>query len=228
MKSYRFAPIQGRGRTVALWLIISMISDLVTIALSAFDLHMLSRLYTLTQAEIDQWQMLGLTAFISVPIYLVNIVLICMWTYRASANAHSLRKGLETSPPWAVGWYFIPFANLWKPFAAMKDIWKASFSREAGQPTPSDGVLGGWWAFWIISGIAGNISFRLGLSASEPPAFVASAWIGIISAITGIMAAWMLRRVVLQVSAAQTASHAHKRAAGDETLADAPTELAPQ
>lgn len=228
MKSYRFAPIEGRGRTVALWLIISMISDLVTAALGAFDLHMLSRFYTLTQAEIDQWQALGVTAFIGIPIYLINIVLICMWTYRAAANAHSLRKGLETSPPWAVGWYFIPFANLWKPFAAMKEIWKASFSREAGQPTPSDGVVGGWWACWVISGLSGNISFRLGLGATEPSTFVASAWLVILSAITGIMGAWMLRRVVLQISAAQTVSHAHRRAAGDEAVAEPPTELAPQ
>ncbi|HWW11062.1 MAG TPA: DUF4328 domain-containing protein [Brevundimonas sp.] len=228
MKTYRFAPIEGRGRTVALWLIISMLGDAVSAAGYIFDLNMLSRLDSLTQAELRTWDMAALLSVPAILIYIINIVLVCFWTYRAAANAHAFRKGLTTSPPWAVGWYFIPFASLWKPFGVMKEIWRASFSREGGRPTPWDGVLSGWWTFWIISCITGNISFRLALHASEPSTFVVSAWAGLLSAITGIAAAWFLRSVVIRISQAQTATQAHRVAAGEGAPADAPSEVAPE
>lgn len=226
MQKYTFASIEARGRVAALWLIISMISDFANLALSAFDLFMLDRIDTLTQAEIDLWDMLNLAGFGTFTIFVITAIIFSYWTYQASANAHTFRKGLPTPPSWAVGWYFIPIANLWKPFGAMQDIWQVSFTREAGSRRPADGVLSGWWAFWIISGITGNISLRLALNAKDVPMFVASGWFGVFSAITGIFCAWYLRKIVLSVSAAQTETHAHRLAAVAEAAA-APTEVAP-
>lgn len=226
MKTYKFQPTEGRSRTVALWLILSMISDLLTAGLCVIDLTMLARLETLTAAEDQLWQMLGLLGFITVPVYLVNVVLICIWTYRATANAHAFRKGLQTSPGWAVGWYFIPFANLFKPLMSMKDVWRASFRREEGRQTPPDDSLNGWWAFWIISGISGNISFRLTIAATEASSLAAGAWIGLFSALTGIGAAWMLRSIVLRISAAQTETQALRVAAADAAPAETAIEVA--
>lgn len=217
MKSYKFAPIEARGQAAALWLIISMLADAVSFALSAFDLHMLSRLDTLTEADISRWEMTELVGWSTVVVYLITVVVVCFWIYRASANAHAFRKGLETPPAWAVGWYFIPFANFWKPFTAMKDIWRVSFVRDEGSRAPSDGILGGWWTFWVLSGVTGNISFRVAAQATEPSSYVTSAWFAIASAITGILAALYLRSIIRQVSAAQTATQAFRKARQTET-----------
>lgn len=228
MKTYKFAPIEGRARTVAAFMIISMVMDLVTIGTSIIDLQMLSRLDTLSFDALQQWQMLGLTSVVIIPVHLITVVIFCFWTYRAAANAHSFRRGLPTSPPWAVGWYFVPFANLFKPLGSMRDIWRASFRREAGQAAPSDSILGVWWAFWIISCITGNIAFRLAIWGGEDASMlVASAWVTIFSSITGICCAWNLRSIVLTISAAQTANHARGPETEDASPAIDADDLAP-
>lgn len=84
---------------------------------------------------------------------LVTAVLWCIWQHRAHSNLRSFgRIGLSYTPGWAVGWWFIPFASLWKPLGAMSELWKAS------EPTDDPkgwwrarawSVLGLWWACWI-------------------------------------------------------------------------------
>lgn len=54
------------------------------------------------------------------------------------------------TPGWAVGWYFIPIANLWKPYLAMRDIVRAS---SAVRELPHF-LLPVWWTLWIVSGIS--------------------------------------------------------------------------
>ena len=51
----------------------------------------------------------------------------CVWQHRAHANLWAFaRSGLRFTPGWAVGWWFVPIASLWKPFEAVRELWKAS------------------------------------------------------------------------------------------------------
>ena len=51
----------------------------------------------------------------------------CVWQHRAHANLRAFaRSGLRFTPGWAVGWWFVPIASLWKPFEAVRELWKAS------------------------------------------------------------------------------------------------------
>ncbi|HEY9716016.1 MAG TPA: DUF4328 domain-containing protein [Trichormus sp.] len=60
-------------------------------------------------------------------ISLVALVLLLFWMHRAVANLLAWKtKGITYSPAWAVGWWFIPVANVYKPFAAMTEVWQAS------------------------------------------------------------------------------------------------------
>lgn len=72
-------------------------------------------------------------------------------------------KFLQDTPGWAVGWYFIPIASLWKPYVAMRDIVRAS-TREAGL---SGWLLPTWWTFWIISQFADRATHRLADAAAN-------------------------------------------------------------
>ena len=56
-----------------------------------------------------------------------GILLFCVWIRRANVNADALvASGMEFTPGWAVGWFFVPFANLYKPYQAMAEIYRAS------------------------------------------------------------------------------------------------------
>lgn len=81
------------------------------------------------------------------------------WIYRASVNAHALGSNMTISPDWAVGWYFIPFANLIKPFHAMREIWWASHESR-GDYEERVPILALWWGLWITTNVASNIAMR--------------------------------------------------------------------
>jgi hypothetical protein len=66
------------------------------------------------------------------------------WIYRASVNAHALRSEMTITPAWAVGWYFVPFANLVKPLHAMREIWLASHESD-GSYDERVPILALWW-----------------------------------------------------------------------------------
>jgi hypothetical protein len=96
-----------------------------------------------------------------------------MWIYRANWNARAPgAKNMEFTPGWSVGWYFIPFANLVKPFQAMREIWQASQAPqfEDWRQAPSSALLPFWWFLWIANGILGQVALRLSLQANTPVA----------------------------------------------------------
>ncbi|QYO65100.1 DUF4328 domain-containing protein [Leptolyngbya sp. 7M] len=54
---------------------------------------------------------------VSFPVGIATIVLFLVWLYRAHKNLFSLKPThLDFSPGWAVGWWFIPFLNLVRPY----------------------------------------------------------------------------------------------------------------
>ena len=104
----------------------------------------------------------------NVLLLLIIFVFAGMWIYRAARNVRAMgAHRLDCSPGWAVGWYFVPFACLLKPFQAMNEIWRASADSNRWEHLQTPGVLRLWWALWLISNILGQAVFRLGLRAEE-------------------------------------------------------------
>jgi hypothetical protein len=100
--------------------------------------------------------------------FFATAIAVLMWTYRANKNAHALgAESMRFTPGWAVGWYFIPIFNLWKPYQAMKEIWKASANPHDWQNQPRSPLLPWWWFFWIFSNIVAQVAFRFSLQAEE-------------------------------------------------------------
>ena len=93
-------------------------------------------------------------------------VIIAMWIYRIASNTRFLAGAnkMDYTPGWAVGWYFIPFANLWKPYQAMKEIWALNIARDGGSGAVVAMLLPLWWFLWLawnfVSNAAGRMSWR--------------------------------------------------------------------
>ena len=100
-------------------------------------------------------------------------IALLMWIYRANWNARALgAKGMHFTPGWAVGWFFIPFLNLWKPYEAMKEIWKASANPAKWQAEPVPMILHAWWFLWAGSAVYSQVGFRLYLKSQTIDAFI--------------------------------------------------------
>lgn len=95
-------------------------------------------------------------------------VIIGRWLFiSAKINHLSGIKGLRFKPGWAVGWYFIPIANLLMPYRSLQETFKASFKLEEGQSKkiPIDFPI--WWISFWLGYILGNISFSMSQSLGD-------------------------------------------------------------
>lgn len=67
-----------------------------------------------------------------------------VWIHRMASNAQVLAsKPMETTPGWAVGWFFVPVANFYMPYLALKEILRSS-------SLPGDHSNGPLTVFWIL------------------------------------------------------------------------------
>lgn len=130
-------------------------------------------------------------------VYLATMIAAGIWIYRAAFNARAAGDDMMR-PGWAVGWYFIPIMNLFKPYQSMKQVWGTTFGG-AGVP----GFFGWWWGMWLVTNILAQISVRIFQSAPDTEAFAVSAGIDIVNVPIGIAVAVLFRRIVRQITIGQ-------------------------
>jgi multisubunit Na+/H+ antiporter MnhC subunit len=108
----------------------------------------------------------------SAVINLPTIVVFAMFLHRANANARALSDvELEFTPGWTVGWFFVPFANLFKPYQAVREIWWRSDPGEPARPGfPSSGPLPLWWALWLGWIVLNRIATKLATDTTNDSA----------------------------------------------------------
>lgn len=141
----------------------------------------------------------GATGLLYSVAFFYCIVLYCRFFQRAMRNVRIAGAPESTiRPAWAWGWHFVPFANLWMPLRAVRQIWRAS-SRLAGDDADVPALVGWWWAFWIVTNGLGNVSFRMGVEAgvfaeqiTDLDLYRDSLWVDIASSVVGVPCSIML------------------------------------
>ncbi len=102
-------------------------------------------------------------------IYITSGVVFIMWFRRAYFNL-GLRMRVNHDDGWAAGGWFVPIISLYRPYQMIKEIDEGTSvlieKRSAHPEKENGGLIGIWWALWIISGILGQISFRKSLNAN--------------------------------------------------------------
>jgi hypothetical protein len=105
---------------------------------------------TIAEAEANDARQ-GLIGILTLVLHLVTMVIFAMFLVRANKNARAVSgHALEVTPGWMIGWFFI----LFKPYVAVREVWE----RSKGAAPP---LFGLWWAAWVLSGILGQIVWRM-------------------------------------------------------------------
>lgn len=160
--------------------------------------------------ETEQLLVFGIfgSAMVNVLGLLVAAVATCMFMNRSNKNARALgATGLEFSPGWTVGVWFIPIINLFRPYYAMKEIQLASTAPAGSQwkNIEPSGLLTAWWACWLIGGMIERGLNRAELRGADfGVGGLAFHWVAaILLIIAGILLITILKQVFeLQSSAA--------------------------
>ncbi|MEO0510885.1 MAG: DUF4328 domain-containing protein [Verrucomicrobiota bacterium] len=99
----------------------------------------------------------GIVGLIFMIMAIIIGIVFLKWIYRVNKNLNTMSGGgLKFTPGWSIGWYFIPFANIYKPYQAMKEIYLTC----KDNPDAKTSLLVQWWSFWILSSAVGQIVFR--------------------------------------------------------------------
>lgn len=151
--------------------------------------------------------MLGLVGLLVSAVSIFTWVMFLVWTHLAAKNVRAFgQEGLEYTPGWAVGWWFIPVASMWKPFDAMREIWRASDPETVGRGASKSwresvvpGVLTAWWIVYVANGVISlviavshmDFSGERTIVAAGPSTFITHALLGV----AGLLLILLMKRL---------------------------------
>lgn len=117
------------------------------------------QLYEDADALDQRNRLIGISYFV---VFVISGFLILRWIHRVNYNARQLgADGMRFTPGWAIAFYFIPILMLWKPYQAMKEIWKASKDPKNWKAEESSNLLPLWWFLYLLTGFLGQLIFRM-------------------------------------------------------------------
>ena len=158
--------------------------------------------------------------FFSAIIFLTGVIIYFVWVRRAYRNLNTLQsKPNEYSSAWAIGSYFVPIVNLFRPYTIMQEIWFGSQPEykledesdyEFQDRINSTTFLKIWWATFLIDGFANNLFFRMSWKADTAQKLLTSYWIDIISYVTSIFISWMIIHLIWTIKNWQLEKVSHK------------------
>ena len=174
----------------------------------------------------DLTVMQALLQLLVLVLFVTDTILFCMWIYRTASNNLALgAQGQEFTPGWAVGYMFIPVANLFMTYRSVLEVWSTSHdpSGQAAAPRPLPVLW--WWITYLFSGLILYIASQV---AGEPPRTFPDILHGNIMDIVGLairlVAAVLFMVIVWKVSRLQ--SMHGQRQAGELPARDMSSEVA--
>ncbi len=165
-----FRPLDGRARWATAGIAAVLAVDVVRIWSDWLEVKLVDKLLAneldltlLDDLDANDDRQLAI-AIVRVVVYLASAVLFIRWFHAAYSNitsvgvaAHRFGRG------WAIGAWFVPILNLWRPKQIANDIWRAgaldlptaNVNSLAAQPVAA--LVTVWWAVWIVSGVLENV-----------------------------------------------------------------------
>jgi hypothetical protein len=207
-------PLAGRARWATIALAAVILVDLAAIWSDWLEIDLMNRVIDGEdvpledlEASDDRQAVVGILQFL---LLVITAFFFIRWFHAAYSNLRALgQTDLRYGTGWAIGAWFVPILNLWRPKQIANDIWRGSDPNAAPLTKASwDDIgvplfLGAWWAAWIVSGILGNIVGRLWLSTETAEDLRTAATVDIVTSIVSIVAAVLAIVVVRRLTARQ-------------------------
>jgi uncharacterized protein DUF4328 len=213
-------PLERRARWAVLALVAVIVSDVIAIGSDWLEIDLMNRLIdgeNVPASDIDSNDdRQTIVAVVIGAALVVAIVFFIRWFHAAYKNLVPLgQPNLRFKPGWAIGGWFVPVLNLWRPKQIANDIWRGS---EPDAPTfHGDGWksaaipvrLTAWWAMWIAATYIGNLAARAWFGNETPNDLRAADVLDIAALVLDIGAAVLAILVVRRLTDRQSA-HARR------------------
>lgn len=210
-----FSSPEAAGKWTKGLLVATLILAVFAVISGALQIDLLSRMaggsdYTMKEATRNDLRQALIGIFQALFFYGTAVPFL-VWFHRLHRNLPSLgRTGLVFTPGWAVGFFFVPFLSLVRPFQAMREIWHGSDPSGLELDVTSDGpelrarpgtppLVGWWWALFLSSNFVAGLGGQFLFYASKTPPFSelrAASFIVVIADLLLIVSAVVTLRLV--------------------------------
>lgn len=152
---------------------------------------------------------IGFPAILGVITFWTAAVLIMMWLHRARANLVAAgMEGLDYSPGWSVGSFFVPLVNLVVPMRTMRELHNRSHGEDPDLSHAGVPAIQSWWAchlagsfLMIFQTFVSMVAAVPGLYVLTPPAV--DIGVSMLGLTLMTASAWFLRRIIAEITEAQ-------------------------
>ena len=157
-----YRPLGRRAQIVTILLIIGIGTTIAGVVSGLMERSLLDdvqqgQFITPQQADDNDRRQL-LVAVVDGTVFIATGVFFLFWFHRAYRNLPALGGDRRYGTGWAIGSWFVPFLNVWRPKQIINDIWRESGPRttdefgtkDEGNKVPNLFLL--WWITWILMG----------------------------------------------------------------------------
>lgn len=153
-----FRSLRTRARVTNVMLALQAVAAVNVLCATLSRMRLIDRRIAGLPVTLDEWAPVDGRVRASTALWLVVFGAAALpwlaWQYRAHANLRVLgARYARFTPAWGVAWWFIPFANLGKPFGAIRELWKASDPEAepiGWQMKKTPRLLSWWWFLMVV------------------------------------------------------------------------------
>ncbi len=140
---------------------------------------------------------------LDVALFVVTTIALLLWLYRAYRNAQLVgSRATRFTAGWAVGWWFVPIVNLFRPYEILRELWDRSYAGNGAvgaQAAPGRDVVSWWWLAWVGAALGSRAvasAFRDATALADLKRFTATlALLDILWAISAVLAVLVVRGI---------------------------------
>jgi hypothetical protein len=162
-----YVPLDGRLRAIKIVFTLLAATTLVAAVSDVLEISLLDRLIAgedVSDSQLDDNDLRqGLIGLVQFAVFVAAVVVFIRWMLQAYKNVDVVARGTRRyGHGWAIGSWFVPFLNLWRPKEIINDI------HRGGAGPDRTTLLWVWWAFFLISNWIANIALR-GVFSDDTP-----------------------------------------------------------
>lgn len=204
MESLR--PNDERAKTAVILIWVALVMDIISLGSGYMQYDLFYSAVNSGGVSVEDFQANNvreqLIAIVSLIVVIISAVTFIQWFRRAYFNLHQKVNHLSHTEGWAAGAWFVPFVNLYRPYQIMKEMYEETSALLSKNEVSnrgeslSTGTVGAWWGVWIITGILGQIVFRMSMNAEEADALMSITILGMVQSALGIPLAFLAVKVI--------------------------------
>jgi hypothetical protein len=208
-----FIPLRPLARLATGLLLATLVAGWIAVGVDLYQLNLLFQASAGQDVEPiarEAWSLTDLVLFwVQAGLLALTAGAFLAWLYQARANLRAMGvRRLRFSREWAVGSFFVPVVNAFRPYQVMREVWQASdpgnLDPFAWRQLKVPLLLGIWWGAFVgwaaLETMA--VATSLGSVVTLPKLQLAAAF-GLVADTFAALAAFLACFVVWRISDAQ-------------------------